>query len=331
MSKLFSLRLKEDNRMILSFLNVKLKIKRDFFKAAVFDCLLKELEGDNIISFPWDELFSKYFSSKNMKKVIKNLKKDLDDVSIEYIDKFMELAQYWHYHCNKNIYTNEDIKTIEANKEFLKTFKQPFKDILTIDPYFYSNIYGLYDLEKDVFDKIDGKIIIDGGAANGDTALVFHKYFPNSRIDAYDPHNENISTMHKFLSVDDCNKKICPIWMGLGDKKETIEIENQMTPVDCIDNIYLNVQDGQDERNEKREQKVGLIKLDVEGMETNIIMGAKEILKKDKPVLAIAIYHTPWDFFELKDKIKKINPEYKFKIRRSQMILPQADLVLIAY
>lgn len=76
---------------------------------------------------------------------------------------------------------------------------------------------------------------------------------------------------------------------------------------------------------------IGLIKLDTEGMETQIIKGAEVVIARDRPVLAIAIYHRPEDFFELKDKIKALNPAYRFMIRKSEPSLPQADLVLIAY
>ena len=78
-------------------------------------------------------------------------------------------------------------------------------------------------------------------------------------------------------------------------------------------------------------KNLGLIKLDIEGDETPTIEGAKKLIKKYKPVLVIAIYHTPRDFFELKDKIKKINPKYKFMIRRCENIITDADLMLIAY
>ena len=58
---------------------------------------------------------------------------------------------------------------------------------------------------------------------------------------------------------------------------------------------------------------------------------AKEVIKRDKPVVVAAMYHTPEDFFDLKDKLKTLNPDYKFMIRRSEPIIPMADLVLIAY
>ena len=71
--------------------------------------------------------------------------------------------------------------------------------------------------------------------------------------------------------------------------------------------------------------------MDTEGFENAIVDGAKNLIKAHKPVLAIAMYHTPQDFFELKDKILALKPSYKFLIRRSEIILPTADLVLIAY
>ena len=54
-------------------------------------------------------------------------------------------------------------------------------------------------------------------------------------------------------------------------------------------------------------------------------------IKNQKPVLAVAIYHTPEDFFDLKNELRRLNPDYKFMIRRSEQLIPTADLVLIAY
>ena len=83
--------------------------------------------------------------------------------------------------------------------------------------------------------------------------------------------------------------------------------------------------------NYKNSDPIGLIKLDTEGFESAAIERAKEIIKRDKPIVVAAMYHTPEDFFVLKNKLKMINPDYKFMVRRSEMIIPMADLVLIAY
>lgn len=274
------------------------------------------------VNFYWQDAFLKYIESNNIVERTIALRKGMDSISKEYIDNFIRLIPFW----NKTItapWTKKDEKTDIANSNFLKTFQQPFPDLLTINPYFFSNIYGLIDLPKHVFNQIDGKIIIDGGGLNGDTALMFHKYFPNSEIHVYEPISSNINIINKILEKDNCNNKIIPIKMGLGKHTTSLNISYnsspEMTDIDKIDNLYKN------------SNKVGLIKLDTEGFETLIIEGSIEIIKRDKPILVIAIYHTPQDFFELKDKIKNLNMGYKFLIRRSEMVLPQADLVLIAY
>ena len=186
-----------------------------------------------------------------------------------------------------------------------------------------ANAYGLIDLPKEVFDGINGKAVVDGGGLCGDTALLFHKYFPESSIYVFEPLSVNIEKINSFLKIDNCSNKIIPIQKGLGEKSEVVEIcygENKnMAEIIPLDSF------------KEFSSPLGLIKLDTEGFETAIFKGALELIKRDKPVLAIAMYHTPEDFFDLKSKIENLNLGYKFMIRRSENILPQADLVLIAY
>jgi hypothetical protein len=59
-----------------------------------------------------------------------------------------------------------------------------------------------------------------------------------------------------------------------------------------------------------------VIKLDVEGLESEIIRGAIESIKKYKPVLLISIYHTPEDFFHIKPFIENLNLGYNFLVRK---------------
>ncbi len=60
---------------------------------------------------------------------------------------------------------------------------------------------------------------------------------------------------------------------------------------------------------------VTFIKMDIEGAEYQAILGAKNIINKYKPKLAICVYHKPEDIWELPWLIHKINPEYKFYLR----------------
>lgn len=69
-----------------------------------------------------------------------------------------------------------------------------------------------------------------------------------------------------------------------------------------------------------RGREVTYIKMDVEGAETDAILGAKETLSVKKPKLNIALYHKFTDIFEIPLLIHSINPEYQFHIRRHPYI-----------
>ena len=74
-----------------------------------------------------------------------------------------------------------------------------------------------------------------------------------------------------------------------------------------------------------------LIKLDVEGMEYDVIQGGLETIKQHKPLLIISIYHTPRDFFEIKPVLHNLTLGYTFMIRRLDPFHPTNETVLICY
>jgi FkbM family methyltransferase len=61
--------------------------------------------------------------------------------------------------------------------------------------------------------------------------------------------------------------------------------------------------------------RADFIKMDIEGSELDALRGAKDIITKHKPKLAICIYHTLWDFYEIPLYIKSLVPKYKLALR----------------
>ncbi len=274
------------------------------------------------INFEWADAFRKYFNSHNMKSKIKNLKRNMDSISCEYIDFFMKLSKVWGKYRFADFWSKYDKKLIKKYKEL--NFEQPFPDITKFNSFTFLHKYGLADLPKDVLEFVNGKDIIDAGGLNGDTALIFNNLFPKSNIYVYEPLSEYLNIIKKVADKVNLNKeeKIIPIKKGLSNKQEicniTFDNYSENCAITTLDSDY-------------NDENPGLIKMDTEGFESKIVEGASNLIKQYKPVLVIAIYHTPEDFFEMKDKIFKLNPEYRFMIRRSEFIIPTADFILIAY
>ena len=63
------------------------------------------------------------------------------------------------------------------------------------------------------------------------------------------------------------------------------------------------------------DENVTLIKMDIEGSEYEAILGAKRVIQKNKPRLAISIYHSGEDYYRLPLLVKELVPEYKIAIR----------------
>jgi methyltransferase, FkbM family len=64
---------------------------------------------------------------------------------------------------------------------------------------------------------------------------------------------------------------------------------------------------------------VTMIKMDIEGSELESLKGAKQTIQRDKPKLAICIYHKTEDLWEIPLYIKELVPEYRLYIRHHDL------------
>ena len=86
---------------------------------------------------------------------------------------------------------------------------------------------------------------------------------------------------------------------------------------------------------EKKEVKgrVAWIQADVGGMSMPVVRGAEKMIKRDKPLITVAIYHNPEEFFGIVPLLHEWVPEYKFMVRRCQCNprITYSEITLIAY
>ena len=64
--------------------------------------------------------------------------------------------------------------------------------------------------------------------------------------------------------------------------------------------------------------RISFIKLDIEGAECNALKGARNIIQKNKPKIAVCLYHRLQDFWEIPSILKQMVPEYRFYVRHHQ-------------
>ena len=62
-------------------------------------------------------------------------------------------------------------------------------------------------------------------------------------------------------------------------------------------------------------EAVSFIKMDIEGAERAALRGAEQLIRRCRPDLAICVYHSISDLFEIPLYIHSIVPEYRLYLR----------------
>lgn len=69
------------------------------------------------------------------------------------------------------------------------------------------------------------------------------------------------------------------------------------------------------------ERKIDFIKMDIEGAEEEALRGARALICRDHPVLAISLYHNFSQFLNIPRMIKEIDPNYRIYLRHHKFTL----------
>lgn len=57
------------------------------------------------------------------------------------------------------------------------------------------------------------------------------------------------------------------------------------------------------------------IKMDIEGAEQNALAGAEKTIRRNRPKLAICIYHSDEDMLDIPERVLALNMGYKLYVR----------------
>ncbi|MGB6327562.1 MAG: FkbM family methyltransferase [Halarcobacter sp.] len=255
-----------------------------------------------------NELDNKGFENINYLsffKYVKNQKLNFDLAKPPFICDFEE-------DFKNNYKKYEETYALLSDEKSKEVFTKLINFKISFDLNFmqgFTNNHEEQYFDKEIIPFIKEIVFVDGGAYIGDTIPSIIKNFPDfKKIYCIEPNDLHISIAKKNFSSE---KNIEFINFGLGNKKldsnkiqksqDNCEHDYHAENINTIDNLI--------------KEKIDFLKLDIEGAEQDALLGAKNTIKKYKPILAICIYHKAEDWYKIPQIVLDINPEYDIYLR----------------
>ena len=184
---------------------------------------------------------------------------------------------------------------------------------------------------QDIVQLTPKEVFIDCGAYNGDTIESFlrftHKKY--KKIVAFEPDEKNVSAIRRkgeriFVIPSACWSSDTEVSFSMGEgssssvcnKTESNEKKIIRMRARAIDNV-------------EECRDATFIKMDIEGSEYEALIGAQNTIKKNRPKLAICIYHSDEDMLRLIELIANWDLGYKFYIRHHAQKISETVLYAI--
>ncbi len=194
--------------------------------------------------------------------------------------------------------------------ERLKGVGIPERQIVILSDYVKQMTDSIYFNTKCLsgIKKVDG-LLCDIGSYDGLDSIRAIDYFSNSVLEilAFEPNKENYVRCTNNL-VNYPSVRVFRLGVSSQNGKEYIEGSGEGAHLSdngrgMVETVALDDFIG--------DKKVGFIKMDIEGEEENVLVGAEEIIKKNKPIIALSVYHKCCDIWRIPMKLLELNPDYK--------------------
>lgn len=277
-----------------------------------------------------------YYLSDDFEDKFKALTKNLDKTSKEKLKLIFLRVLFVNMISQDSLYSKDELNEQKVFQDF-ENFHISENKVGSYKFYGEYNIHPFINmnLTDNEMEFIKEKDIIDAGAFTGDTSLPLSK-ITNKNVYAFEPFNDSFKILKMNIKENNI-KNIIPLNKSLGNvngerilylSKNNFQgitsdpnIRSYDTEV-CVQEITI------DSFVKDNNLNIGYICIDVEGSEMNLLEGAINTIKSQKPILLISIYHKADDFFNIIPWIANLNLDYRFEIFKEQPWPFLADTVV---
>jgi FkbM family methyltransferase len=182
---------------------------------------------------------------------------------------------------------------------------------------------------KNLIEFSDNEVYVDGGSYDGDTIRSFAKKVHDrfDRVYAFEPDPVTYRTLQSNFAAE---PRVEPIHAGLHREKGVLRFKDDGSrgaifasdgtitmPVISLDDVL-----GQ--------KPVTYIKMNIEGAEIDALYGAEQAIRRERPKLAISVYHRPSDLWRIPDIVGQFSADYRLFLRQHDGGIIETVLYAIA-
>ena len=272
-------------------------------------------------------------------KLIKNYP-DIDNNLFLFDGYFLENKNADYYIENKDVITRcyNNLKDDYSKELYDALLRYRFiRDPKIIKDMFEPRSNCYYD---DVFiNNFKSGLYIDAGSYNADFITLlrnkvdiskskFYIFEPNKTFYESIVNNLDKSINHKIFNIALCDKKGEMEFMKLEFSTSHI-VDNKYNAYKDDNNSNIDIVNTNTLDNVIGDEKVTGIKIDIEGAESSMLLGSEKTIKRDRPIILLAIYHRWDDLFKLQDYLMSLNLNYKFYLRHYSLSVAKTILYCI--
>ena len=250
------------------------------------------------------------------------------DIEKNDYNEIYEKAKSFYEHIDDYIWLYNNLKDYTSKKILFAILNNWYQyDFSTLKECMNYNYKHYFDL--DVIPNCDNQVFVDVGAYIGDTTLDYIKIYNNyKKIYCYEITNYTVAILKNNLGE----------YKNIVYKNKAVSCENSIM---YLKNSLVNSSANQVDNNGEIEietvsldndilEKIDMIKMDIEGSEYNALIGAKNHIINDKPILLISVYHNNEDLWKLPKLIYEYNNNYNFYLRYYGNNIFPTEIVLFA-